>query len=290
MSLLQHHGTTVKSDKLFTSEDVEMQQPPKQRRSAVVDNPRVTALECLFGLPREHVAMWPGAMAYCQYLEKCFAPLLTEDYATVWSVIRTRKPKVQAECWQWFMAVTSAIQSLKSEDSSVEDIWDKMRPSTSEDNSTHPTAFEKITCLIAIFAVLCWGTMALQPRLNWDGFKDSPCLMVEQQRPNQPGLKIELVRRPLPALFRLFRRTMLTSRWRTPIGSTGTDSSTALYVSSLNYASLNMIGKINVVWVDSISSHLDFNSANRQLSIFKFPSFCALSTSDDCRAAPVFVG
>ena len=292
MSLFLHPGKTVKSDELEISKDVEMQQPPKQgeRGSTVIENMRVTALQCLFGLPKEYIEKWPGAMAYCKYLEKGFAPLLTDDYATVWSVIRARKPKVQVDCWPWFMAVTSAVQLLKSEESSVEDVWEKIIFSASKDISTPPPAIEKTACLIAIFSVLCWATMALQPKLDWAVFKDGPCLMVEQQRPDQPGLKMELVRRPITSLFRVFRRTMSTSRWWTPIGSTETRSSTALHVSSLNYASLNVIGKINIIWVDSISSHLDFNPANRQLSIFKFPSFCALSTSDDCQAPPILVG
>jgi hypothetical protein len=278
----------VRSSTLDPTEDIEVQQPHKLRENGVIDSYQMASLRSLFGLPEGQLRRWPGAKAYCQYLEKCFQPLLANEYAFVWSVIGEPRPQIVAQCWPWFNTVSSAIRVTKK-DSSVEEIWDSLRSSKSVINAPKPTDLEKAACLVAIFSVLCWGTMTLQPRLNWTDFKASPSLMVQQQHPGQPGLKMDLVRRPIPAIFRNFQRITSTGRWRQPISGIKNEGSTALYASSLNYASLKVIGKIHLVWVDDLSSRLDFDSTNQCLSIFRFPSFCALSTLDDCRA-PIFDG
>ncbi|KAK0102000.1 hypothetical protein ONS96_005968 [Cadophora gregata f. sp. sojae] len=143
-----------------------------------------------------------------------------------------------------------------------------------------PLNLSKSCGAIAIFAVLCWGTMTLEPRVKWADFNDlPPTLLVEQRHmnPPQPGLRMDMIRRPLSAVFRNLQRSIVSSsRWRQPINSSSS-TSTALHVSSLNYVSLKTIGKIHLVWVDNISDHLDFDSANRRLSIFRFPTFCAIA-------------
>lgn len=68
------------------------------------------------------------------------------------------------------------------------------------------------------------------------------------------------------------------------------EESTALYVSSLNYASLKTISKVKLVWVNSLTNHLDFNATSRQLSIFRFPSYCAISTLESHKISGTYAG
>ncbi|KAL8861044.1 MAG: hypothetical protein Q9178_002557 [Gyalolechia marmorata] len=181
---------------------------------------------------------------------------------------------------------------MKDKESSIEDVWNNLRTPPSGTNTTGLDTAEDTACLIAVFSVLCWCTMVLQPRLDWSQIGSNPGLMVYQQQSDQQGLKMDTVSRPIPAIFRQFRRTMVTSQWRQPIGSHGStvQGSTALYVSSLNYASLKMIGKVQLAWVDNLTSHLDFDPTNRRLSLFKFPSYCAVNTLQDCHVPPIHVG
>ncbi len=272
------------------TDDVEMQQSPKHQQNGGIPSYHMASLHCLFGLPEEQLRNWPGAIAYCRYLEGCFQPLLTQEYAVVWTTIGKHRPKMVAECWPWFNAVSFAVRKLKDENSSIEDVWDCLGPPPSGTNITMPDTPEETAGLIAVFSVLCWGTMTLQPRLSWTDFKGSPSLMLHQQQLDQPGLKMDFVRRPIPAIFRQFQRTMPRTRWRHPISESKDDGSTVLHVNSLNYKSLRVIGKIHLVWVNNLTSHLDFDATNRRLSIFKFPSFCALRTLADGQAPPVFEG
>lgn len=166
--------------------------------------------------------------------------------------------------------------------------------------------------LVAIFSVLCWATMTLPPKLDWkaDFNGAAPSLMVDRPPFQQDGLRLESVKeRPIPALFRQFHRTMVTTRWKHPIGDanannsstkasnaacspTSATSATALEVSCLNYASLRDIAKIRLVWSSDLTSHLDFDATKRELSIFRFPTFCMLNAlaEEESAAVPVLVG
>ena len=187
--------------------------------------------------------------------------------------------------------------------SSIDDIWGQLcspnddAPSLA---SPRPIGEDNSAAHIALFAVLCWSTMTLTPRLSWADFQPGPSLMVVQHQPQRPaqsrrgsdqlqGLKMDIVRRPVPAVFRKFQRIMRTSRWRRPIGSGSHDgeASTVLHVSTLNYESLKTIGKVRLKWVTDLSSHLDFNAQDRTLSLFRFPTVCALNTLKEGRE-PVF--
>lgn len=272
---------------------------------------RNTDLACLFGVTSDEVAPWVGAAAYCQFLEDHeFQPLLSDEYAFIWTAIGVPRPTVLADCWPWFRMVCSTLHLLP-DTASIEDICDGVRYHASVDaNATHhPTDTEKQACLIATFSVLCWGSMTLRPILHWKTVAATPRLLVRQHLQSQKdhhqqGLRIEIVRRPVHAVFRNFRKVMSTSRWRQPIGGSASGESlkcphcatasswggsTVLYKSTLNYDSLKTIGKIRLTWVDELSNHLDFDSQNRCLSVFRFPSFCALGALEKSRG-PIFDG
>ncbi|KAF5000629.1 hypothetical protein FDECE_11166 [Fusarium decemcellulare] len=54
------------------------------------------------------------------------------------------------------------------------------------------------------------------------------------------------------------------------------DKSEDLHESVLNYNSLQMFGKIRLQWVANKAAHLEFDPASRRLSLFRFPTVCAL--------------
>ena len=267
------------------AQDIEMQQPHTSFHNATPEEHHMIAVQSLFGLSRRELDRWPGMTAYCKFLEKQFQPLIADEYSHLWTAIGMNRPQNVGGCWPWFNSVTSTIRSMVDEDSSIEDVWCDLRTPLSGPNTTRPDT----AGFIAVFSVLCWCTMVLQPKLGGDRNESgsTPSLTVHQQHSDQPGLKMDTVFRPIPAIFRQFRKTMITSQWRQPIGSHGSAEqvSTALYVSSLNYASLKMISKVQLVWTDNLTSHLDFDPTNRQLSVFKFPSYCAISALK-CRDMP----
>jgi hypothetical protein len=342
-----------------------------------VRNRYTASLQALFGLPEDVLGQYPTAGAFCRYVETCFEPLLSEEYASVWESLaascqiaitttttttaptpleQRQQPRKVAECWPLFEAVCSTLRSLKDE-SSVEDVLIALCPpqppaagasgsnhdkngrnnSDSDINivsinsnmdgklvgttSSLPRSMQRSSSsssrnahLVAIFSVLCWATMTLPPKLHWkaDFNGAAPSLMVDRPPFQQEGLRMESVKRPIPALFRQFHRTMATTRWKHPIGEINANNSsnksnstmgsssstttwasaTALEVSCLNYASLKDIAKIRLIWSNDLTSHLDFDAKKRELSIFRFPTFCMLNAlaEEQAPAVPVLEG
>ena len=226
---------------------------------------------------------WPGLRGYCQYLEGCFQPLLEDKYACVWMAIEVRRPLRPVECWPLFNALNEAIQPM-GENTTIAKILDAMKHSKSD-----PVDVDKTICLIATFSVLCWSSMTLQPML----------LVPEQSAPGlsarrdshaeQFSLKLDTVHRPIVAAFRSSLRNHSSGPWRHPIRDTSLEQSSVLHVSTLEFQSLQDMGKIRIRWVDDLSSHLDFDSRKRNLAVFRFPSFCALTVAVEKRST-VFEG
>ncbi|KAI7973190.1 hypothetical protein EIK77_004467 [Talaromyces pinophilus] len=49
-----------------------------------------------------------------------------------------------------------------------------------------------------------------------------------------------------------------------------------LETTNLNYYTLSKVANIQILWVDSLLQHLDFDRRSKTLKIFRFPSFCYL--------------
>ncbi|KAH8729310.1 hypothetical protein BGZ61DRAFT_446143 [Ilyonectria robusta] len=219
---------------------------------------------------------------WCRYLEDSFQPFLTEQYACIWATIGLPPPRAATHCWGLFSAVSRAVAKLSDADS-IKDVWKSVgEDAEAAEGGLIMRADAPKECLIAVFAVLCWGTMIVQPKLTWTDTTAAPRLTVHQLPADHQGLKMDLFGRPISALFQNFQtalaRQQLTS---TP----GTGESTVLLVSTINYHSLRTIGKVSLKWVDNLSCHLSFDARTRTLSVFQFPSFCALAAMANNRGA-----
>ena len=91
---------------------------------------------------------------------------------------------------------------------------------------------------------------------------------------------VEKSTRPLQAMRLAFGEIIPTSGGVSEIAGTALSSST-LYVSNLNAAELLNIGKIEIKWVHTMSSHLNFDEPNQQLVLFALPSYCKLNSYSD---------
>lgn len=268
------------------ADDIEMQRDARVIVGKSLNERQLQALQCLFGYSAELLQQVPSIAAWCGYLEDCFQPLLEDDYSNIWPSIGLPKPKTSAECWSWLEAVASSIRQFQGAGVSIEDIWETMIPRTAAPSDVRITAdSERSTCFIAIFAVLCWGSMTLSPKLASSSTAAPSYLAIQHMTTEHHGLKLDFVERPIAAVFRNFQRNKTGIRWRPPINAPLTGDSVVLYVSSLNFNSLQITGKLRLKWVDNITSHLDFNSRTRTLSIFRYPSFCALTTLGANRGA-----
>lgn len=82
--------------------------------------------------------------------------------------------------------------------------------------------------------------------------------------------------RPMLTTFRPFRLQYWDGQLHDTRGEVVEAGSLNLYAAGLSMYSLRYFGHVTIQWVDTISEHLRFNPANRRLSLFRFPTFCAL--------------
>jgi hypothetical protein len=80
-------------------------------------------------------------------------------------------------------------------------------------------------------------------------------------------------------IFQAFRRGIDESQFDVSFSQSNTPftnpaPSETLYESSVNYFSLQNIGRVRLEWVDMVTDHLRFNRQKRTLSLFRFPSMC----------------
>ncbi|KAL9104086.1 MAG: hypothetical protein Q9163_000938 [Psora crenata] len=264
----------------FVQIDLELQHNPPSKWSDSGDKDsaiHIAAMQKLFGCPSEALHEWPGLRGYCQYLEECFHPLLADHYDCIWKAIGIPRPKKPVDCWPWANALNETIRTAE-ERGTTADVLGALRSSFLDSRSHAPSQNDTAICMTATFAVLCWSSMTLKPMLPTS---DASANALEARRTSDResmSLKPDAVRRPICAAFRSFQRNMCGRRWRQPICDVAAEHSSVLHVSTLNFQSLQTIGKIRLSWVGDLSSHLDYEPRTRTLSVFQFPTFCALTT------------
>ncbi|KAK2821084.1 hypothetical protein FQN49_007730 [Arthroderma sp. PD_2] len=241
---------------------------------------RMQFIQLLFDIKAEDLKYLPGIDSYCDYLEhEAFQPLLGPDFDFIKSPVSHTNSRDVADCWDWSYAVLQVIRSEEPE-ISMHDILQRLKEqgwSFKRDPGRHQ---DKSYPYIAIFGVLCWSSLVVRPRLVFtDGEVPNPTCLLPQglklTKSSSPHRPSDRYMRPIPTTFRSFR----LQHWgdqsdeRTQSGSSEMDS---LHEASVNIYSLCYFGHVTVQWVDTISEHLRFNPANRRLSLFRFPTFCAL--------------
>jgi hypothetical protein len=250
---------------------------------------RNKAVQIIFGLPDEFLKQWPGCLLFYATLEGCLQELLQQEYDVIWKILGRAKPAQSCEVWHWCYAILAIIFDApkKSHEASavdplsLESIYRVLIKTGTADPRTIDPCGKRQT-LRAIFATLCWLSLALKPVLK-------KVTAQEEQDHLMPAGADELLlvkdtfrtvslelfsKRPIGRLFRGFRISSqdIVSELSNPYARRdGT-----LHASSVNFHSLQAIAKLRVVWVDTLAAHLDWNPQERTVSIFRFPSTCVM--------------
>lgn len=260
------------------SEDLETQ--GQSTIQLVTYNKRLEFVQSLFDINPKDLASFPGIESYCDYLEHdVFQPLMGSTFDSIWGLISCQNPKETAGCWDWSLAVLQVIQSEQLE-ISLDEILQHLGEQGGDSNPGPGLTHNKRYLYIAIWGVLCWSSLVVRPRLIFtdDVAPHIACLpphgFKQSNNSTAPRMKDKCMR-PMLTTFRPFKLRHWGDRSDERIqgGARETDS---LYEASLNAYSLRYFGHVTIQWVDIISEHLRFNPANRRLSLFRFPTYCAL--------------
>lgn len=250
------------------------------------------AIRLLFGLPSNYGREWPGIEMFLKYLEEQFSVLIDQEYNIIWKILDRPAPGDPHVVWEWCLSVLAAFRGQGDDSASIEDVFRKLIDQCQLAES-HLEASEVEDIHRAIFAVLCWTSLAVRPFLQ----RESGVTMSTTQTRPRPWaensdqiLSVRSLRRPVLKVLPIFRQG-LNERQRLsssvpPNTTQSPHPSDIIYESSINYFSLCNVGHVDLDWVDTITDHLRFNRQTRTLSLFRLPSFCLASVmSED---APVF--
>lgn len=135
-----------------------------------------------------------------------------------------------------------------------------------------------------IFDTTGWISMLFTPsRYNGrnDGSNNFKVAAEGNNNPSKSKVSIEKAGRPLDELLRSFGNLLPTRHAPKPHRERQHNGDSKFHVSFLNVATMKILAGMELVWVDSLSSHLVFDPTVPSLSVFKCPSFCRLQSSDD---------
>ena len=241
---------------------------------------RLEFIQVLFNIKFEDVVKFPGIESYCDYLEReAFRSLTGPSFDSIWGLVPYTNPKEITDRWDWILAV---LQTMGSEETeiSIHDILQRLRVRGGDHSAILEQCKDKSCFYIAIFGVLCWSSMVARPNMisTDNAARNLTCLLPHGSRSNKDTNVHALSSRhmrPIPLIFRPFKMQY----WGDQLGERshgGSWDGDSLYKASLSIYSLRYFGHVTIQWVDTISEHLRFNPANRRLSLFRFPTFCAL--------------
>lgn len=128
--------------------------------------------------------------------------------------------------------------------------------------------FDSEACQIT-FATLGWTSMFFKPRINLRGSEFQTSSTGEQGSVFR-GQNSRIIQRPISAMLRALNALPVLCG----IDTSSLSTEPVLLVSSISYNTLRHVGHINIIWIDDLSKHGDFMPSQRQLKLFRWPSFC----------------
>lgn len=219
-------------------------------------------------------------------------------FKPIWTLIGRDPPSASFEVWHWCFAVIDAYEASTEQDPSIERTYQQLALKT---QSYCASDEEKNYVLQAIFAVLCWTSATLKPVVGAEALQLPKAVInsdYEELSLSQPAPILVAencsytyastdLRRPTSKIFHSYRlraenaddcESEQQSRVVGPEAVNtvpGYNHGNMLYESSLTYNSLCTIGRVRIKWVDTLTAHLAFDRSTRELSVYRYPSFCA---------------
>lgn len=231
-------------------------------------------------------------------MESHFEELLASRFECIWKLLGRDIPSTSVDVWHWCFAVIDAYETSIDDDPSIERIYQKLVDSGAR---YLPTTEEKRYILQAMFAVLCWTSATLKPVLGTEAIRSPRAIIDPDASDEETDISVAStallaenclrtfsstdLRRPTSKMFNSYRvwphnTANLEPEYsgiRAPDIATQAPSCNledVLHEPSLNYGSLSTISRVRIKWVDTLTAHLAFDRATRELSVYRYPSFC----------------
>jgi hypothetical protein len=229
-------------------------------------------LETIFGVTETAQHHWPGSQAYLRYLEEQFAATGSACFKPLWSIFGLAVPVETEDLLDFIIDVAGVIRESREEGLSIDEILQSVLTPLKCELGRLDAEAETLSRQ-AVFKILSWLTMIFKASNGTaNGFQIDVPLKGEGIREEQ---SMDKAKRPISRLIRGFGQLLpSTEQVSHAIEKSQPD---LIYAASLNVFSLKMIDKIRIEWTSSLGCHLMFNPLRRTLTLYRFPTFCAMS-------------
>jgi hypothetical protein len=133
---------------------------------------------------------------------------------------------------------------------------------------------------ISLFYFIGWMCLLYKP----DGPVRAAQFRIDPQGArcfSKQSASFNLTQRPFDELLRSFGHLLPTGQSLLPRPEERYDSvNPKLYISNLNICTMKKLAGIEIVWVDTLAAHLDFDPTIPSLKLFRCPSFCEVHASE----------
>lgn len=219
---------------------------------------------------------WPGLQAYLRYLEGQFRTTASECFRPLCDIFGYAVPITPDDLLKFVTSIVKVFRDSHNEALSIDEVLESTLPVECRLSQLDHSAAD--LSRQAVFRVLSWLTMIFEASDHTaEGrFQISVPLKGEGIREEQ---LMDNARRPISRLIRGFGQLLpTTDQVSAAIEKPSPDF---IYSTHLNVYSLKLIDKIQIEWTNSIGCHLMFSPLSRTLTLYRFPSFCAMTCAMD---------
>lgn len=234
---------------------------------------RAQILQEIFGVAKAQQDKWPGFQAFLGYIEERFAVTGPECFTPLWSILSRAVPVTAEDILEFTISIVAVLRDAPKEGMSIDEILQSILVPLERDLDRLGVDIANAS-RHAVFMVLSWLTMIYEASGDKSNgrFRIKLPLQSEGVREEQ---NMDNASRPLSRLLRGFGQLLPSTE--VVLAAIEKPTPDLIYANNLNMFSLKLINKIRIEWTNSLGCHLMFSPLSRTLSIFRFPSFCAIT-------------
>jgi hypothetical protein len=254
----------------FTSES-NLEAGKVKSRCELTDQ-QLQLLHVVLSTSNQGIDEWPGCKAYALHVSEELNALSDARFDPFWTRLSISTPLSSADALAFAVKFAQVLTVALRPGSSLDEILEILLAKYNLSLKTLGDSAGKDARRIAFYTLLTLTTF-IKPTLSITE-SDFTIEIPQKTAGFRDCQSIDCARRPIANLLRGYGHLLPSFEHVTR--EIENSESTFIRVSSLNYASLKMMAKVNIEWTPVLTCHLVFRPMSRTLMLYKFPTFCAI--------------
>jgi hypothetical protein len=244
----------------------------KQKPCCELTDEQLQLLYVVLGASKQGIDKWPGCKAYILHVTEELKALRDARFDSFWTRLSVSLPLSSSGALAFALKFAKVFTRALRPGSSLDEILEILLATYELSLKALGDVVGNDARHIAFYTLLTLTTF-MKPTLSIPphGFT----IDIPHKTPAfRDCQSIDCARRPIASLLRGYGHLLPSFEHVTR--EIEHSESTLIRVSSLNFASLKMMAKVNIEWTPILVYHLVFRPMSRTLMVYKFPTFCAM--------------